>query len=122
MRSGSQGSARPDAGPVSPPADGSAHPGSSAQLHTKPSLTSQHLLGRMIEFTTRQPLRVYPEDRSDPRKSGYRSWRFNSRRTVPTAPDAPWALYLADREGHYRWLGFDLDDHEGTLAAEVAAD
>jgi hypothetical protein len=29
------------------------------------------------------------------------------------APQRPWAMYLADAHGHYRYLGLDLDAHQG---------
>lgn len=36
------------------------------------------------------------------------------------APDAPWALYLADDRGDYRLLCFDLDAGKGDAAADAA--
>ena len=32
-----------------------------------------------------------------------------SRRTSSSAPETPWAMYLADRDRRYRYLAFDLD-------------
>lgn len=122
MRSGSQGSARSKAGPVGLSVDGSVPPGSLAQLHTKNVLSSDYLFGRMVEFSTRQALRVYTDNPPAGRAAGYLSQRFNSRHRIPPAPTAPWALYLADSKDHYHWLGFDLDDHDGAYAAEVATD
>lgn len=41
--------------------------------------------------------------------------------TSAPAPDRPWAMYLADRQGRYRLLAFDLDATRGSVEADTAA-
>lgn len=44
----------------------------------------------------------------------------DERATSAAAPDRPWAVYLTDRRGYFRLLGFDLDSTRGSVEADAA--
>lgn len=51
------------------------------------------------------------------------SYSGRERRTTSPVPDRPWAMYLSDEHGQYRYLAFDLDaGKRGAAAAEADAD